>query len=204
MAIILSILYGTYRRIPPSWSPTVDIITLESGGADRTIRLAETSLIPVTYTQPLQVVSVGGVFAVTDRRWILGSLARVSETLPAHSNLDDSEFQVVVSPRKHSLGPRGDCFDANDILKSEWIPMTLTRWKIDFPAHEWVVGPDWEAIKVAVLIRKHGDDTSFPAVFPSGGSYVIDFAVPEGSAGLKRRMGASIYGTIEREFQKCP
>jgi hypothetical protein len=201
VVVVLSILY-TYRRTTPTWVPYPDTITLRSAGVDRSIQMS--SFISVRYDQPLEVVSIGGVLALIDRKWILGPIARIRDIPRPPWQPGDLEMHVTILARKNSQGPRSDCFDSKDILQSGWVPIPHGRWNINFPDHEWMVGSDWESIKIAISVRDRGADHGGPAAFPTGGTYILDFGSQEGTTGLRATVRRNIFSTIAREFEKCP
>lgn len=161
-------------------------------------------MISVVYGKPFEVVSVSGQLAMVDRKWILGPIARIAGVPVPPWQPGELEMRATVSARKHGMGPRGDCFDSNDAVQSQWVPIPTGQWNLTFPDQEWVAGQEWEAVKVVIHTRRRGGSDDAAVIFPKDGKYVFDFASQEGVAGLRKRIGTNIFSTIERELEKCP
>lgn len=147
---MLALLYGSYRRVTPTWIPYVQIVTLISDGTDRTVRLSDNSTASIIYERPLRIKQARGILAMVDRKWVLGPIARIADVPPPPWYTGDLEMNIAVIPRKHSRGPRHDCFDSEDGLRTEWVPIPVGPWSVTFPEREWIVGAEWEALKLQI------------------------------------------------------
>ncbi|MFY9824200.1 MAG: hypothetical protein WAM82_22690 [Thermoanaerobaculia bacterium] len=138
---------------PERWEPHVVNVSYARSGQGGELDLGRTApTLVIDAGEKLELLSFQLRLLPTRRSSSGVIIAKAKELPPVPPSALELKVRVAATMRKWEGS--GSCYDNRDQLLTDWVPVQAERWELRLPQNSWIVGKDWDEIRIDVHIRR--------------------------------------------------
>jgi hypothetical protein len=122
-------------------------------------------------------------------------ITKVADVPPVPQSALNLTVRVSATIRKWNES--GPCYDRKDQLLTDWFPVEGGQWVVRPQPHPWVIGEDWDKIRIDVHVR------GLPGADPEP-DYIINSIMlqpRQTNERLRRNIGQNIFMRVWESFR---